>query len=546
MGKVKKKSKNLQSPNDKSAVKPIVKPTVKGLVVGKDISNAISSGSLPSGSNGSNSIFQLSPIYDLLHYFEKAPDQWEARYVLVMSAIILRAAVGLGDYSGKGNPPMYGDFEAQRHWMELTINLPVSDWYYFDLQYWGLDYPPLTAFHSYLLGIIGNFLNSTWFALNDSRGIENNQIKTFMRYLSLLSEMIFYIPGILTITNVLGKKFRLNRMDQIVIACLIINQPHLILIDHGHFQYNSIMLGFFIYSFIELVKGRLILASIWFICCINFKQMGLYYSTFIFVFILSQLKSFQHLISIGFAVIISQLVILIPFINNPKNLLQILYRVFPFNRGLFEDKVANFWCTTNIIIKYKQIIDSQQLSRLSLIATVLSILPINLVLFYKLRYSKNLVPGLIYGFIGNSMAFYLFSFQVHEKSILIPLIPSTLVMLIDPKLIDIVQWINNVGTFSLYPLLKKDGLILQYFVCSFLINWLIGYKLLLKNRNWIWNLIIKGSYLLMVIYHIIDYKFDPPTKYPDLWVILNCTISFMAFSLFWLWSYLQVYKLKIE
>jgi len=23
---------------------------------------------------------------------------------------------------------MFGDFEAQRHWMELTINLPVNEW----------------------------------------------------------------------------------------------------------------------------------------------------------------------------------------------------------------------------------------------------------------------------------------------------------------------------------------------------------------------------------------------------------------------------------
>lgn len=49
-------------------------------------------------------------------------------------------------------PPMYGDFEAQRHWMELTIHLPITQWYFYDLQYWGLDYPPLTAYHSWLLG----------------------------------------------------------------------------------------------------------------------------------------------------------------------------------------------------------------------------------------------------------------------------------------------------------------------------------------------------------------------------------------------------------
>ena len=44
---------------------------------------------------------------------------------------------------------MHGDFEAQRHWMEIAVNLPPSQWYingtHNDLQYWGLDYPPLTC-----------------------------------------------------------------------------------------------------------------------------------------------------------------------------------------------------------------------------------------------------------------------------------------------------------------------------------------------------------------------------------------------------------------
>lgn len=53
---------------------------------------------------------------------------------------------------GFQTPPMHGDYEAQRHWMEITTQLPVSEWYFYDLQYWGLDYPPLTAYHSWLLG----------------------------------------------------------------------------------------------------------------------------------------------------------------------------------------------------------------------------------------------------------------------------------------------------------------------------------------------------------------------------------------------------------
>lgn len=75
--------------------------------------------------------------------------------------------------AGLAQPPLRGDFEAQRHWIALTSSslahlpflhapsspssaqsIPPSRWYYHDLPYWGLDYPPLTAYHSLLLGLI--------------------------------------------------------------------------------------------------------------------------------------------------------------------------------------------------------------------------------------------------------------------------------------------------------------------------------------------------------------------------------------------------------
>ena len=53
---------------------------------------------------------------------------------------------------------MHGDFEAQRHWMEITYHTPLGEWYRNttdnNLQYWGLDYPPLTAYHSYVMGYV--------------------------------------------------------------------------------------------------------------------------------------------------------------------------------------------------------------------------------------------------------------------------------------------------------------------------------------------------------------------------------------------------------
>ena len=31
-------------------------------------------------------------------------------------------------FPGANKPPMFGDYEAQRHWMEITYNLPIKDW----------------------------------------------------------------------------------------------------------------------------------------------------------------------------------------------------------------------------------------------------------------------------------------------------------------------------------------------------------------------------------------------------------------------------------
>ncbi|KAL5965090.1 putative dolichyl pyrophosphate Man9GlcNAc2 alpha-13-glucosyltransferase [Taenia solium] len=95
--------------------------------------------------------------------------------------LCLRSLGILQSYSGMASPPMFGDYEAQRHWMEITINLPISEWYANtssnDLQYWGLDYPPLTAYHSYILGRVSNAIDPAWTELFISRGLETPKHK---------------------------------------------------------------------------------------------------------------------------------------------------------------------------------------------------------------------------------------------------------------------------------------------------------------------------------------------------------------------------------
>ncbi|CAI4951660.1 AVN_HP_G0007090.mRNA.1.CDS.1 [Saccharomyces cerevisiae] len=206
----------------------------------------------------------------------------------------------------------------------------------------------------------------------------------------------------------------------------------------------------------------------------------------------------------------------------------------------------------------------QQLQLYSLIATVIAFLPA--MIMTLLHPKKHLLP---YVLIACSMSFFLFSFQVHEKTILIPLLPITLLYSsTDWNVLSLVSWINNVALFTLWPLLKKDGLHLQYAVSFLLSNWLIGNFSFITPRflpksltpgpsissinsdyrrrsllpyNVVWKSFIIGTYIAMGFYHFLDQFVAPPSKYPDLWVLLNCAVGFICFSIFWLWSYYKIF-----
>lgn len=57
--------------------------------------------------------------------------------------------------------------------------------------------------------------------------------------------------------------------------------------------------------------------------------------------------------------------------------------------------------------------------------------------------------------------------QVHEKSIMLALLPATLLAFEDP---DLAAWLPVWGTLGMFPLLRKDGLSIAYIAC--LLLWL--------------------------------------------------------------------------
>lgn len=216
--------------------------------------------------------------------------------VLLTVGVCLRSMISLHSYSGQDKPPMYGDFEAQRHWQEVTVNLNILDWYTNttdnDLLYWGLDYPPLTAYHSFFLGSIAKTINSSYVELHKSRGISTDQHKNFMRLSVIFADLLLYIPAMVIACKVIFEKILKMNVQKsqgfyFVFLSIALFYPGQILIDNGHFQYNNISLGLTVLAVVAILTNERVLGSVFFVLALNYKQMELYHAVPFFAYLLA-------------------------------------------------------------------------------------------------------------------------------------------------------------------------------------------------------------------------------------------------------------------
>jgi len=63
---------------------------------------------------------------------------WSLPLGLIFAGLV-KVGVGFGGFSGKDTPPMFGDFEAQRHWCEITLGKRWGEWYTHREDWWLLD-----------------------------------------------------------------------------------------------------------------------------------------------------------------------------------------------------------------------------------------------------------------------------------------------------------------------------------------------------------------------------------------------------------------------
>ena len=283
-------------------------------------------------------------------------------------------------------------------------------------------------------------------------------------------------------------------------------------------------------------KGQDLIAAAFFVASLGFKQMALYYAPAIGSYLLAKciylgwrngcvllsllsIHRSSHntkqryrsrlFLQLGAVTVASFTLLFLPFLPpfaSPTAILDPITRIFPFSRGLFEDKVANFWCFSNVAFKWRNVASPGTLMKLSTVLTAVGFVPAVLGLLrtgFSLRIVDDpapstasgisaekevltvgettphteqesrvaraegdngqenevpttepgpLFPLLLLSMFTSSISFFLFSFQVHEKTILVPLLPLTLTMAGAPASAESMTWelgmlTNNVAVF---------------------------------------------------------------------------------------------------
>ena len=283
-------------------------------------------------------------------------------------------------------------------------------------------------------------------------------------------------------------------------------------------------------------KGQDLIAAAFFVASLGFKQMALYYAPAIGSYLLAkciylgqrngyvlpsllsvhwssynmkQRHRGRLFLQLGAVTVASFALLFLPFLPPlaaPTAILDPITRIFPFSRGLFEDKVANFWCFSNVVFKWRNVASPGALMKLSTVLTAAGFVPAVVGLLrtgFSLRIVDDpaaltasgvsmekevpdvagttphteqepmvvradggngqeneapttgpgpLFPLLLLSMLTSSISFFLFSFQVHEKTILVPLLPLTLIMVGAPASAESTTWelgmlTNNVAVF---------------------------------------------------------------------------------------------------
>lgn len=424
-----------------------------------------------------------------------------------------------------------------------------------------LPRPLCSAYVSLAWGRVAEQLHPEMVELETSRGVEDPMTVAFMRVSVLATEVLFVLV-VVSLVCVLRRPP--HTLPDLALLLAALAHPPLLLIDHGHFQYNGVCIGLVLLWVLGVAAACRSPATALpttaecgaaaaFMLALNFKQMALYYALPVFALHVGRAwraaaaapsrceavaRFLAHIAVLGCVVLTVQAAMLAPLCAAAGDCAAQAHavgrRVFPFARGLFEDKVANLWCALDPVLRLRGALLSGQVQLHSVLAlasgvTLAGALPA----MWAAAVSGGSPEQLLRACSHGSLAFFLASYQVHEKSILLP---STLAAVADAmsgrlrpsRSSALLQW---TALLSMGPLLCRDRL--QVPLC-------VGGVALAALLVWAWagaprwqRGAVAVAACAQVLLLAASAALRPPQRYPDLFPVLLAMLSCSMFVAVW-------------
>ncbi|KAF1812452.1 dolichyl glycosyltransferase [Eremomyces bilateralis CBS 781.70] len=371
------------------------------------------------------------------------------------------------------------DFEVHRNWLAITHSLPIQNWYYEDTSEWTLDYPPFFAYFEWLLSQCARWVDPAMLRI-DNLNYDSWSTVAFQRSTVILTELVL-VYALHRITASSPTKPTTHTA-----ALSILLSPGLLLIDHLHFQYNSLLYGLLLLSLHLAHRPRSLLPSaLLFAALLCFKHIYLYLAPAYFVYLLrvyvlhpgSVVRiRLANAVKLGTGLLAVFAAAFGPFAYHGQ-IPQLLTRLFPFSRGLCHAYWApNVWAmysfTDRVLIFVAPYLGLQvdpdavnSVTRGRVGDTAFAVLPpIHPRTTFLLTLTFMLIPLIklfaqptaanFHGaLILCGYASFLFGWHVHEKAILLVLIPFSLLALKDRRYLGAFRPLAVAGHVALFPLL---------------------------------------------------------------------------------------------
>lgn len=394
------------------------------------------------------------------------------------------------------------DFEVHRNWLAITHSLPLKDWYYESTSEWTLDYPPFFAYFEYLLSQLAVMVDPEMVVVKNLNYASTATV-VFQRLSviatdfllvyacqewaqSRFSQLLSRFRGDSSSSSASDRVTSVKHAQKIVVFFLLANFG-LFLVDHVHFQYNGFLFGVLLLAVTRVFQRRHVEAAFFFASLLNLKHIFLYLAPAFFVYLLKVcftqfdgrgrvvFASFSvvKLITIALPVVFSFALSFGPFFRHVP---RVLSRLFPFDRGLCHAYWApNVWALYNVADKALVVVlgllgiqvsterasMSGGLVREYSHAVLPPITPPTSLLLVLVALSPALVnlwrcyptpTRFVRVLVLSAFAFFLFGWHVHEKAVLLMILPLSLVALETREDKKLFFLLSAAGHFSLFPL----------------------------------------------------------------------------------------------